>query len=168
MPRLILPVFFLLLFRAADAVSGEKLPDQALDLQFPDAVTGVGVHLSVLPPQITLLAFWQSGCEPCLKDFPVLSDFAATQKNVRVLGVSISDRRTSRRDWENLRMPFPTLVSNEFPEVLLARFGDPVAAVPYSVMLDAQRHACWSAVGQINAVQLQQALQDCGFTPDQK
>ncbi len=165
MPRTLLQV--LLLTWSIGAMSGQKLPDKPLDLQFPDAVTGVDLHLSALPPQVTLLAFWQPGCEPCLKDFPVLSDFASAQKHVRVLGVSLSDRHASRRDWENLRMPFPTLVSTEFPEDLLVRFGNPVGAVPYSVMLDAQRHACWSAVGQIHAVQLQQALQDCGFTLDQ-
>ncbi len=44
-----------------------------------------------------LLNLWASWCEPCLREFPVLSDFAAANPHVTVVGVAVQDQLDSAR-----------------------------------------------------------------------
>lgn len=44
-----------------------------------------------------LLNLWASWCEPCKREFPLLSDFAAAHPEVKVVGVAVQDREESAR-----------------------------------------------------------------------
>jgi len=135
--------------------------DKVLDINFPDATTGAVFQLSHAKPQLTLLSFWQTDCKPCLKDLVPLSAFSKQHDDVRVIAISLSDKKSTRQIWQQQNMPFPTLVNDGFSGELLKRFGNSLVAVPYTVMLDMERHLCWSAMGQITAEQLQQGIVAC-------
>ena len=159
-------LFLALLVICASLNVRADIAGESLELKLPDAESGVLFQLSKANPEFTLLSFWQINCEPCLKDMVMLSGFAEQYSDVRVLGVSISDKKSTRvlwskHPWQAQPMPFPTLVNDGFPGELLKRFGNTVAAVPYTVMLNAGRQLCWSAIGQMSAEQLQQGLSAC-------
>jgi cytochrome c biogenesis protein CcmG/thiol:disulfide interchange protein DsbE len=44
-----------------------------------------------------LLNLWASWCEPCKREFPVLSEFAAARPEVTVVGVAVQDQLDSAR-----------------------------------------------------------------------
>ena len=134
---------------------------ERLDVNFPDVETGATFVLSKETPQLTLLSFWQVDCESCVRDMETLTAFAAQHSEVRMLGISLSDRKATQQIWKKQKMSFRTLVNNDFPGAVLKRFGNSVGAVPYSLMLNTKRELCWSAIGEITQDQLQQGLQAC-------
>jgi peroxiredoxin len=139
--------------------------NQTLDIKLPEAGTGAVFQLSKQNPQLTLLSFWSADCEPCLKDMAELSIFAQQHVDVRMVGISVSDKKTTIEIWQKNKLPFPTLVNNGFPGELLRKFGNSLVAVPYTVMLTPDRILCWSVMGQITVEQLQQGLQACRMQP---
>ena len=135
---------------------------ESLDLNFPEAISGAAFHLAAQTPRPTLLAFWRADCPPCLHDMPVLAAFAQQQNTLRVLGISLSSARDTRQQWLRLAMPFATLINTGFPGELLQYFGNATQAVPYTVVLRADRSLCWSALGALSEAQLHNAWQRCG------
>lgn len=157
----LLLVLFALSLSAQSDDSGSNDTREALDLKFPDVKTGIDFQLSAAPVQQTLLVFWRTDCEPCLKDMPLISDFAVQHTEWRVLGISLSDKKSSLQFLDKQQIKLTTLINNDFPGELLKRFGNSHGAVPYTVMLRADRSLCWSAMGQITEEQLQQGLEHC-------
>ena len=135
---------------------------ESLDLNFPEAISGAAFHLAAQTPRPTLLAFWRADCPPCLHDMPVLAAFAQQHGALRVLGVSLSTAKETQQHWLRLAMPFATLINTGFPGELLQRFGNASQAVPYTVLLRADRSLCWSALGALSEAQLHSAWQRCG------
>jgi thiol-disulfide isomerase/thioredoxin len=134
----------------------------ALDFELSDG--GRFVRLSELPARTTVVNFWRSDCPPCLREMPLLGDFARRDK-ARVVAVAV------QRPAETLAAPQavldaiapPVLALNGpgEPRGLLARFGNPVGALPYTVVLDARRVPCARRVGEIDTVWLEAALLRC-------
>lgn len=46
-----------------------------------------------------LLNLWASWCEPCLREFPVLSQFALDHPDVTVVGVAVQDQEDAARSF---------------------------------------------------------------------
>jgi cytochrome c biogenesis protein CcmG/thiol:disulfide interchange protein DsbE len=56
-----------------------------------------------------LLNLWASWCEPCLREFPVLSRFAAETPSVTVVGVAVQDQEDAAQNFvEEMDPGFPT------------------------------------------------------------
>lgn len=55
-----------------------------------------------------LLNLWASWCEPCIREFPVLSEFAADNPDVTVVGVAVQDQEEDARSFaQQLDPAFP-------------------------------------------------------------
>lgn len=55
-----------------------------------------------------LLNLWASWCEPCIREFPVLSEFAADNPDVTVVGVAVQDQEEDARSFaQQLDPEFP-------------------------------------------------------------
>lgn len=55
-----------------------------------------------------LLNLWASWCEPCLREFPLLSEYAARTPEVTVVGVAVQDREEAARAFaEEMQPRFP-------------------------------------------------------------
>ncbi|MBS3934768.1 MAG: TlpA family protein disulfide reductase [Sulfuritalea sp.] len=122
------------------------------------------VRLSELPPRVTVVNFWRSDCPPCLREMPLLGEFARRDR-ARVVAVALqrpAETLAAPRAVREALLP-PVLALNGPSELrgLLSRFGNPVGALPYTVALDARRVPCMSRAGEIDAAWLDRALQAC-------
>lgn len=63
---------------------------------FDGDVFDLGDHISMGRGPV-LLNLWASWCEPCKREFPALSEYAATTPGVTVVGVAVQDQRDAAR-----------------------------------------------------------------------
>ncbi|MDP1605286.1 MAG: TlpA disulfide reductase family protein [Rhodocyclaceae bacterium] len=137
---------------------------QAAALDFELAGEGGFVRLSALPPQITVVNFWRSDCPPCVREMPHLAALAQ-RGNVRVVTVAVQRRAETLAAPEAVRSALrPPMISLHAPTEsrgLLARFGNPVQALPHTVVLDAARKVCATRTGEVDHAWLNAALEFC-------
>lgn len=147
---------------AAGATDGDS---QALDFELSDG--HAFVRLAELPKQVTVVNFWRSDCPPCVREMPLLAGTARQGKS-QVVAIAL------QRPYETanapggvlaaLQAPVQLLHGPSEPRGLLARFGNPAGALPYTVVLDAQRHPCARQTGEVTADWLNAAIHRCTRT----
>ncbi len=137
----------------------------ALDFELSDG--RAFVRLADLPKRVTVVNFWRSDCPPCVREMPLLADTARQGKS-QVVAIAL------QRPYETanapggvlaaLQAPVQLLHGPSEPRGLLARFGNPAGALPYTVVLDAQRRTCARQTGEVTADWLNAAIHRCTRT----
>lgn len=87
-----------------------------------------------------LINYWATWCPPCLREMPLLDDFAARQgdRGVAVVGIAIDDPAAVREFLERVPVGYPTLLEAPGPEDSSMRLGNNQSVLPFSVLADAQ------------------------------
>lgn len=139
-------------------------PANAAPLDFELAGEESFIRLSSLPPQPTLINFWRSDCPPCVAEMPRLAGLARSGK-LRVITIAVQRRsETAHAPASTLAVLAPPLLNLHAPSdarSLLARFGNPAQALPYTVVLHAGRTPCLRLLGEVSEVWLATAVQQC-------
>lgn len=147
---------------AGRTVNAENRPKNSLDFELSDGREFI--RLSNLPPGLTVLNFWRADCPPCVREMPLLAEFAREGK-ARVITVAL------QRPAETLAAPAVVVAAlNQHvlalngpsePRGLLARFGNPHGGLPHTVLLDAKRQTCAQRTGEVDEDWLRNALNRC-------
>jgi thiol-disulfide isomerase/thioredoxin len=134
----------------------------ALDFELSDGQHFV--RLADLPPRVTVVNFWRTDCPPCVRELPVLAEFAR-RGQARIITIALQRPAETTAAPEvvqtALQAPLTQLHGPSEPRGLLARFGDRSGALPHTVVLDAERRPCAQRSGEINAAWLTAALGNC-------
>jgi len=137
-------------------------PSGSLDFELSDGRDFV--RLSALPAMPTVVNFWRADCPPCLREMPELAALARSGK-IRVITVALqrpSDTAAAPAAIQAaLQPPLVSLHGPGEPRGLLARFGNRAGALPYTVVLDAERRPCARQAGEINRQWLENGLAAC-------
>ena len=147
---------------AAGATDGDS---QALDFELSDG--HAFVRLAELPKQVTVVNFWRSDCPPCVREMPLLAGTARQGKS-QVVAIALQRPHETAAApaavQAALQPPLQALQGPNEPRGLLARFGNPRGALPYTVVLDAQRRACARQIGEVTPDWLAAAIHRCTRT----
>jgi peroxiredoxin len=109
------------------------------DFALPD-LAGRTIRLSDFAGQVVLMAFWSTGCEPCLRELPVLQNLwdRHRQAGLQLISINVdgpellhSVRRAARR----YRLRFPVLLDRDSEVVALY---NPHLSLPFTVVVDRQ------------------------------
>jgi thiol-disulfide isomerase/thioredoxin len=151
---------------AAGFASGAQGAAGALDFELSDGRRFV--RLSELPARTTVVNFWRSDCPPCVREMPLIGRFAR-QGKARVVAVAVQKPAETlaapEAVLEAIAPPVLALNGPNEPRGLLARFGNPSGALPYTVVLDARRIPCARHAGEIHADWLERAIKACNPPP---
>jgi thiol-disulfide isomerase/thioredoxin len=120
------------------------------------------VRLEALPAQPTVVNFWRSDCPPCVRELPLLQDFARGHAGVTVIAVAMQPRAMTEERPVAEHERFMVLVGPREPEGLLRRFGARSTAIPYTAVLRADRTLCARRTGEVTREWLEAALAACG------
>lgn len=155
-------IVLLAMFCAAGLASAAPDAAEAMDFELSDGRRFV--RLSELPPRTTVVNFWRSDCPPCVREMPLLGRFAR-QGKARVVVVAVQKPAETlaapEAVLEAIMPPVMALNGPGEPRGLLARFGNPTGALPYTVVLDARRIPCARHAGEIHADWLERAIKTC-------
>ncbi len=115
---------------------GDPLPELAL----PD-LAGQPQAFSQWRGRPLLVNFWASWCGPCVREMPLLDDFATAQEalgGVRVVGVALDDADDVADFLAGHPVRFPILIEPSGPSDTSVLFGNRRGVLPYSVLIDAE------------------------------
>lgn len=125
------------------------------------------IKLAEMPSRLTVVNFWRVDCPPCLTEMPHLAAWARNGK-ARVVTIALhrpTETLSARSAvLDALRPPVLALRGPSDPRGLLARFGNPAGALPFTVVLDTQRLPCARHIGEVDGAWLDAAQARCSNT----
>ncbi len=117
------------------------------------------VALAALPGPV-LLNFWSSDCVPCVRELPLLQSQWQRLPALRFVGVAIDEGARAA--------PFARKAGAQYLQLaapgrqdLLRQFGNPLGALPYTVVLNGAHQVCTTRLGAVDAQWLARAAQAC-------
>jgi thiol-disulfide isomerase/thioredoxin len=153
---------------AALALSGHGMADAAstsMAFELPMLDGSKFVRLADFDGRPVLLNFWGSECPPCASEMPLLLSLSSHYADVQFLGIAVDDRASATRWIAQFEPRYPQLMAPAQPEVLMRRFGDKLAALPYTVVLNSQHRICTARLGEVDATWVASAIANCAAGP---
>ncbi|MDP2830289.1 MAG: TlpA disulfide reductase family protein [Sulfuricellaceae bacterium] len=151
----------LLLVFLSSLVAAEGLPSRPLyEAEFQD-MNGQPFALSSLRGKVAVVNFWASWCAPCRKEIPDLVEVHRQYETqgVAFVGIAVEDNPESIRDFvRTFNMDFQVVMGREKAIVLMQQFGNAVAGLPYTLVLDAQGEVVDQRRGAMSAERLKSAV----------
>lgn len=130
-----------------------------LDFKLPTLDASRSVTLAALPGPV-LLNFWSSDCLPCVRELPLLQAQSRRLSGLRFVGVAIDQGRRAAPFARQAGAAYLQLAAPGRQE-LLRQFGNPLGALPYTVVLNRAHQVCTTRLGAIDARWLAKAAQAC-------
>ncbi len=132
-----------------------------LTLELPQLDGQAFYRLSDEPGRPLLLNFWDTDCPPCVREMPLLDRYAKANPEVGFIGINVISRSKAKQFLLAHPVAYRQLAGPADPTALLRRFGNPLGALPHTVVLDAAHRLCASKTGEIDAAWLEKVLASC-------
>ena len=108
-----------------------------------------------------LLNFWSSDCLPCIEEMPMLSAASARHPSVQFIGIAADDRAKALRFIARQPVAYRQWAASRPAAALLKRFGNPIGALPYTVLLTPRHAICATRLGMVTPAWLAAAVKAC-------
>jgi peroxiredoxin len=136
-----------------------SVPTEMVEFSLPD--TDGKVHnINEWRGKIVVLNFWATWCPPCRAEVPLFVD---TQEKFRkdglvIVGVAIDKKQDVANFVDSYFINYPVLVSEQDNTELMARYGNRIATLPYSVVMDRKGKVIETHAGAYKKDQLYSVL----------
>ena len=136
-----------------------SVPTEMVEFSLPD--TDGKVHnINEWRGRIVVLNFWATWCPPCRAEVPLFVD---TQEKFRkdglvIVGVAIDKKQDVANFVDSYFINYPVLVSEQDNTELMARYGNRIATLPYSVVMDRKGKVIETHAGAYKKDQLYSVL----------
>ncbi len=98
---------------------------------------------------VTLVNFWATWCAPCRDEIPLFMTMLERyrERGFRVVGVAIDEVEAVNRFRDELLISYPLLILEHNVNTVMRRYGDGMAILPYSVLVDARGNIAAKKLG---------------------
>ena len=99
-----------------------------------------------------LVNFWATWCPPCVKELPMLSEFAAQQgaKGIQVVGLAVDKSDAVLRFLQRQPVQFPVAVAMQGGLGLSRSLGNLQGGLPFTVLFDAKGQVRQRKIGELS------------------
>jgi peroxiredoxin len=111
---------------------GERYRDATL----PD-LDGNPRRFSDWDGRVRLVNYWATWCAPCVREMPMLDQYARAHPDVVVIGIAMDDPAAARAFATRLGIGYPLLSEVPSRTDSSVGFGNTRGVLPYSVLIDA-------------------------------
>ncbi|MDO5609372.1 MAG: TlpA disulfide reductase family protein [Pseudomonadota bacterium] len=131
------------------AKRGEPLP--AIALQTLD---GTRLTLPLPEGRPALINVWATWCPPCVKEMPMLAEFARAEgdSGVQVIGVALDDADAIHAWLQRLPSPYPHYRDDPGKHDAGVVLGNPAGVMPYTVLVAADGRVLKQRIGPFDSV----------------
>jgi thiol-disulfide isomerase/thioredoxin len=134
---------------------------EALDFELPMLDGQRFFRLSEVRGKTVLINFWDTECPPCIREMPLLDQAARAHPEAVFIGVTLSPKPQARNFLEGMGVSYLQLLAPTNARGLLRRFGNPVGALPHTVVLGSEHALCVVKTGEIDRRWIDAALRRC-------
>jgi len=112
------------------------MPEQMVEFSLPDT-DGKQRNISEWKGKTILLNFWATWCPPCREEVPLLVEAHEKYKKAGfvVVSVAIDKKQDIENFIDSYFINYPVLVNETDNTHLMARYGNRIATLPYSVII---------------------------------
>ena len=126
------------------------------DLQW-DSPQGTPVRLQSFRGKPLLINFWATWCPPCIEEMPVIHDFF--EKNSgngwQVLGLAIDKPTAVQAYMQRTPVNYPVGMAGATSPELWAQLGNPVGALPFSLLVGSDGTILQRRLGKLSHADLE-------------
>ena len=103
-----------------------------------------------------LVNFWATWCPPCVKELPMLSEFAAQQgaKGIQVVGLAVDKSEAVMRFLQRQPVQFPVAIAMQGGLGLSRSLGNLQGGLPFTVLFDAKGQVRQRKIGELSSEDL--------------
>lgn len=129
------------------------------DFVLPD-LTGVPRRLNSWSGHTVMLNFWASWCAPCVEEIPLLiaAQKRYGERGLQVVGIAVDQREAAAAFSARYAINYPVLIADDTTFDLMARYGNPSGALPYTVIFAPNGAILQRKLGAFRSADLEQAL----------
>lgn len=126
-----------------------------IDFTLPD-LDGKPQSLQQWRGKVILINFWATWCPPCREEIPL---FVELQKkhpagDLQIIGVAIDDKTAVMLYRQSAGINYPILVGNNDTMDLVARYGNHLDSLPFSVIIDRSGSIAVRKLGAFSKLEL--------------
>ena len=149
---------------AWEQTRGMASNDEALqafwDLQLPQP-DGAELALSSLRGKPLLVNFWATWCPPCVREMPLINQFAQAQAArgthaVQVLGIAVDQAANVNKWLARQPLVFPVVLAGAGGVSMTRSLGNISGGLPFTILLDAQGQVQQRKIGELSEQDLAQ------------
>ena len=113
----------------------ERLPAPRFSL--PDS-NGVPRTIETWKGKVLVINFWATWCAPCRKEIPAFTKIQEElgSEGLQFIGIAIEDVKPVREFIQQIPVNYPMLIAPARGMQLMAKFGNTMGVVPFSVVID--------------------------------
>lgn len=110
--------------------------------------------------RLTLVNFWATWCAPCREEIPMFMQLLERYRNrgFRVVGIAIDEVEAVNRFRDEILINYPLLILEDNINAVMSRYGDGMAILPYSVLVDAKGDIFAKKLGAYHREELEALL----------
>ena len=111
------------------------------------------------PGQALIVNFWATWCPPCLREIPLLKEFAALHDGrIQVIGIAVDQRDAVATFSEGMGFNYPILIGQSDAIEAAAAFGVEFVGLPFTVFTGATGQLLGVHTGELRAEHLAEYL----------
>ncbi len=132
---------------------------ELIDFTLPD-VEGKKRSLSEWRGKVIVLNFWATWCPPCREEIPL---FISLQKqhmagDLQIIGVAIDNPTAVMVYRQSVRMNYPILIGNDDTLSLVAKYGNRMGSLPFTVIIDRSGSVAVRKLGAFTQTELESLI----------
>lgn len=130
------------------------------DLQLPQP-DGTPMTLSSLRGKPALVNFWATWCPPCVREMPLINQFAQAQAArgvhaVQVLGIAVDQAVNVNKWMARQPLAFPVVLAGAGGVSMTRTLGNISGGLPFTILFDAQGQVQQRKIGELSEQDLAQ------------
>jgi thiol-disulfide isomerase/thioredoxin len=128
---------------------------EMIDFSLPD-LDDKKQSLGAWRGKVILLNFWATWCPPCREEIPLFVDLRKKHPadDLQIVGVAIDNKSAVIRYRQTAGINYPLLIGNDDTMDLMARYGNRMGSLPYSVIIDRGGSIAARKIGAFSRIEL--------------
>lgn len=110
-----------------------------------------------------VLNFWATWCAPCVREMPLLDEFAKKHPDIQFIGFTIDSLKNMQKFEQGTQVSYPLLVAGSRYLRLIKQLGNPRGGLPFTLVFDEKGEVHSLLLGEIEKEQLESLIHDFDF-----